>query len=341
MKRIGFLGKIIFWINIIAVILLAVSFITPYIPPRKFPTLSMLSLAVSPLLLINMVFALYWLLRLRKQMLWSVFVLIIAYFHFNSTYEFASEGDPANYKNTLKVMSYNVRLFNAYEKDPPENTQQIIDELITEENPDIIFIQEYYRNSDVEFPEYPYRLVHFKNDKVLLGHAIFSRYPLMNRGGFNFRRTGNNSLYADVAVDQDTVRLYNVHLQSIGITPSVDYIQEGDKEKLRQRLGLAFMKQQEQMETILEHKDNSPYPVLLCGDFNNTSFSYIYREFNKGMTDAFEARGGGLGSTFSFDSYPMRIDYIFSSTKMDVLKFETIKKTFSDHYPIIATLGWN
>ena len=59
------------------------------------------------------------------------------------------------------------------------------------------------------------------------------------------------------------------------------------------------------------------------------------------MVDAFEARGGGLGTTFSFDSYPMRIDYIFTSTKMDVIRFETIKKTFSDHYPITATLGWN
>lgn len=341
MKRIGFLGKIIFWLNIIAVILLAVSFATPYIPPQKFPTLSMLSLAVSPLLLINFLFAVYWLIQLRRQMLWSVFVLIIAYFHFNATYEFASEGDPATYSNTVKVLSYNVRLFNAYEKETNGSPQETISELLETEEPDLVFIQEYYRDSEVEFPNYPYRLVHFKNNKVQLGHAIFSKYPLINRGGFNFQRTGNNAIYADMVRNEDTIRLYNVHLQSIGIKPSVEHIQEGDKEKLRQRLGLAFMKQQTQVEAIIAHKDLSPYPVILGGDLNNTSFSYIYRTLQKGMTDAFEARGGGLGTTFSFDSYPMRIDYIFTSTKMDVLKFETIKKTFSDHYPITAILGWN
>jgi len=341
MKKIGFLGKIILWVNILVVVLLAISFITPYIAPRTFPTLSLLSLAVSPLLLLNLLFAAYWLIRLRKQILWSLFVLIVAYFHFNSTYEFSSEGDPSEYTQTLKVLSYNVRLFNAYEKNPTTDASELISEVLQEQDPDVICIQEYYKGSDMDFSAYPYRFIHFKNDKVHLGHAIFSKYPIHGRGGFEFKRSGNNAIYVNVVKGEDTLRVYNVHLQSLGIEPSVDYLQDGDKERLRQRMAGAFIKQQGQMEAVVTHKEASPHPVILCGDLNNTSFSFVYRKIKKGMTDAFEARGGGLGATFSFDSYPMRIDYIFTSTKMDVITFETIKKTFSDHYPISATLGWH
>lgn len=76
------------------------------------------------------------------------------------------------------------------------------------------------------------------------------------------------------------------------------------------------------------------------GDFNNTPFSYTYHTLQAGMQDAFVERGHGLGTTFLFDSYPMRIDYILVSPQLNVLSFETVKKSFSDHYPISATVGW-
>ena len=58
------------------------------------------------------------------------------------------------------------------------------------------------------------------------------------------------------------------------------------------------------------------------------------------MKDSYLERGNGLGTTYLFDSYPMRIDYIFASEAFDILNFETIRQTFSDHYPIISTVGW-
>ncbi|MAP53378.1 endonuclease/exonuclease/phosphatase family protein [Altibacter sp.] len=336
----GLLHSVIYWCNIIAVILLVISFVLPYLRPSDFPTLSLLSLAVSPLLLLNVLFMIYWMFRGKRTFLVSMVVLIIAYFHFNPFFEFSSEGDASEYAQSLSLLSYNVRLFNAYEKDPSEGVSETIHNIIQNDTPDIICIQEYYRESTFDFSEYPYQFIHFKDGNNKLGHAIFSKFPFAKTGAFDFDNSHNNTLFADVVKGKDTVRIYNLHLQSLGILPRVEFLQEGDKERLRKRMSRAFVMQEGQSAAILAHKAMSPYPVIICGDFNNTPFSYVYRKLQEEMTDAFVERGRGIGTTFKFDGYPMRIDYILASDRFDVLQFKTIKKSFSDHYPVKATLGW-
>ena len=334
------INNIIFWGNLLAAFLLLVSFILPYLPPKTFPTLSLLSLVVSLLIIVNILFALYWALQLRKRFLVSFIVLVFSYFYFNVFYEISSEGDISKYENTLDVLSYNVRLFNAYEKDPEIDASSTILEILKEENPDVICFQEFYKYNKIDFSAYKYQYIHFKTKRVELGHAILSKYPIINTGAFDFEGTYNNALYADILKGKDTIRIYNVHLQSLGIIPRVSFLQESDNEILRKRVSLAFEKQQLQVETILEHKDKTNNPVIICGDFNNTPFSYSYRKLKSGMNDAFRHRGNGLGTTFNFDRYPMRIDYIMASEDLDILSFETMKKTFSDHFGVRATVGW-
>lgn len=347
MKKSGIFGKFIFWINCIAAFFLVVSFILPYVPPKSYPTVSLLSLIVSPLILLNVIFALYWLLRGKVvKLLLSTGVLIMAYFFFNSFIEFSSEGDANQFRSTLKVMSFNVHLFNIYEEDSLVN----ITEIMGSTKPDIICIQEYSRNQKIDFSAYPYQYIYFRERKnnrgvvlkeIDFGHAILSKYPIINKGAFDFKDTFNNGLFVDIIKSQDTIRVYNLHLESMGILPKVSYLQESDTRKLLGRMSDGFKRQQSQMEEVLAHKANSPYPVLLAGDFNNTPFSFVYGKMKKGMKDAYLERGNGLGTTFSFDSYPMRIDYILTSKTFEILSFETIKKTFSDHYPIIAKVGWS
>ena len=139
---------------------------------------------------------------------------------------------------------------------------------------------------------------------------------------------------------KDTIRLYNLHLQSFGIIPEVQFLQESNKEKLLRRVSANFKKQESQIHAVLKHKSKSKHPVILSGDFNNTPFSYTYRKLKNEMQDAFRERGNGLGTTFWFDGFPLRIDYIFASPEFDILTFETFKKTFSDHQAIHTTVGW-
>ncbi|OAB81572.1 endonuclease [Cochleicola gelatinilyticus] len=341
----GFFGKLIFWLNSVAAFLLVLSFVLPYVPPKSYPNLSLLSLAVSPLLVINALFAVYWLVRMRRQMLLSILVLAIAYFHFNEFVQFSSEGDASEYEQSLKLLSYNVRLFNAYEKDGDNSeasnkVASTVASILKEEDPDVLCIQEYYRKETVDFSAYPYKYIHFKDDKTKLGHAIFSKYPMARQGAFNFDGTYNNALYVDIVKGADTIRIYNLHLQSLGIQPQVSYLQEGNKDRLRQRISYAFSKQQDQLSEILKHAKQSKYPVIFAGDFNNTPFSYNYKTIQETYSDAFLERGNGIGTTFLFDSYPMRIDFIFTDPDFNVIDFETIQNSFSDHYPISATVGW-
>lgn len=333
-------NKLIYWGTLLAAILLLISFVLPYMPPKRFPTLSLLSLIVSLLILVNMLFAIYWAVQRNRNFFLPFAVLFISYFYFNVFYEVSSEGDASQFKNTLSVLSYNVRLFNAYEKHPGTEVSQIIDEILFEEHPDIVCVQEYYKPNTVDFSIYPYQYIHFKSEKAKLGHAIFSKYPLLNTGGFDFHDTYNNTLFADVVKGKDTLRIYSVHLQSLGIIPRVSFLQDSDNEKLRKRVSGAFEKQQNQIEAILEHRKQTKYPVIVCGDFNNTPFSYSYRKLKEGMQDAFRERGNGLGTTFKFEKFPMRIDYIFASEGLEIISFDTMKKTFSDHYAVRATVGW-
>ena len=200
--------------------------------------------------------------------------------------------------------------------------------------------REYNKKNKIDFSEYPYRYIHFRG-KNILGHAIFSKYPLINTYSFDFEDSYNNTLSADLVKGSDTLRIYNIHLQSLSIKPSVSYLQEADNEMLRKKISIRFIKQQEQVETILEHKNNSRYPVIISGDFNNTPFSYVYHKVSESMNDAFVEAGNGIGATYLFEYYPMRIDYILASNELQILSFNTIKKTFSDHYPIRATIGWD
>jgi endonuclease/exonuclease/phosphatase family metal-dependent hydrolase len=283
----------------------------------------------------------YWLVQLKKRLLFSLLVLLFAHFHFNSFFEFSTENDNETYNNALSVLSYNVRLFNAYEKNPKINVSQFFTKLIKEQNPDVLFVQEYFHENEISFSDYPFNFIHYNDSKGKFGHALFSKFPIINTGAFDFEDSNNNTLFADIIIRNDTIRVYNLHLQSLGIEPSVSSLQNGDKERLRKRLTRTFKKQQSQSDMVIQHKSRSPFPVLMCGDFNNTSFSYVYRKLKSEMRDAFVEKGSGIGTTYMFDFYPMRLDYIMTSNDFDIVEFKTHHSSFSDHFPISATLGWN
>ena len=161
-----------------------------------------------------------------------------------------------------------------------------------------------------------------------MGNAIFSKNPLINKGAFDFKDTGNNTIYADVVKGKDTLRVYSVHLQSIGILPEVQFLQDTDNSRLRNKFVSAFEKQQFQIDAIQNHKQKAKHLVIICGDFNNTPFSYSYRKMKGTMNDSFKERGNGFGATFLFDCFSLRIDDILISPALELLSFMTLKNTF-------------
>ena len=139
MKKLSFFGKILFWCNSIVAVLLLVSFILPYLPPKQFSSLSLLSLGVSPLIVLTFLFGVYWLVKFKKQFIVSAVMLVVAYFFFNPFYKFPSNEQLSSSENTISVLSYNVRLFNAYQKDiDTTRISEVFDSTLKTAKPDVI-----------------------------------------------------------------------------------------------------------------------------------------------------------------------------------------------------------
>jgi endonuclease/exonuclease/phosphatase family metal-dependent hydrolase len=236
-------------------------------------------------------------------------------------------------------MNYNVRLFNLYNWIPEEHIETQITDLIKKEHPDVISFQEYQPQDNVDLSFYKYKYEKLSGTRVQYGQAIFSQYPIIASGSIAFPNTANNAIYVDVVKHKDTIRIYNVHLQSLRIDADVENLKTEDSERLFKRISKTFKKQQLQTELFIKHKDKSPYKMVICGDFNNTAFSYVYKEIKGDLVDAFQEAGNGFGRTFNFKYFPIRIDFILVDKAFKINGFKTLEDKLSDHYPIIAKLS--
>lgn len=340
MKKRGFFNQFIFFINSVFAVFLLLSIGVAYIPPQQLPFIALLSLVVSMLLIINVLFLVYWLVRLRRELFLSLVVLLLCVVQYNSFYRFGKGEVPSAQNNQLKVMNFNVRLFNVYDwiKDPTIPHQ--IAQFIAETKPDVISFQEYSHNEAVSLAEYPHSYIHLVKEKPPFGQAIYSKYPIIHKGSLGFKNTANNAIFVDIIKNNDTLRVYNVHLESMQVHESdVDFNQENSKRLLR-RMAQSFQKQEEQVHLLTTHLENTHHKAILMADLNNTAFSYVYRTLKGSKKDAFAQRGTGLGSTFLFKKIPLRIDFIFADPKFSILEFDTHQKELSDHFPISAVLSW-
>lgn len=338
LKQLSKFQKFIFWINIVLVILLFLACITRHLTIENFSFLTFISLSVPALVLINLLFISYWLLlKKRKLILPSLVVLIIGYFSLGTFYKLNFfEDKPAD--NDLKVMSFNVRYFNKNENIKSETVFEDTKSFIDTEDPDIICFQEPDFLKRNEFKKYPHFFLKYIDvyGRGLLG--IYSKYPIINKGMITFPKTHSNASFADIAYKNDTIRVYNVHLESLGITPGNRILRSKRSDKVIRMLNFSFKKQLEQAKILEDHIASSPYKTLLCGDFNNTQFSNIYKTIKGDLQDTFIEQGSGYGRTLDFHRIPVRIDFIFADKSFEVTSHKNYDVLFSDHYPVMASL---
>ena len=338
MKKLSFLNKIIFFLNSVAAIILLLSYVLPFIPPKTFSILSVLSLSVPFLILLNVLFFGYWLFKLKKQFFLSFFVLTIGYFSFGSLYKFSTSKSNED-ANSLSIMNYNVRLFNLYDWISEDNIEMKTIDFIKEKSPDVISFQEYHPHKNIDLSFFKYKFEKLSGNKTKYGQAIFSQYPIINSGSIEFPSTSNNAVFVDIVKQEDTIRVYNVHLQSLHIDANVDKLAQEDSERLFKSVGQTFEMQQFQSELFLKHKKQCKYKMIICGDFNNTAFSYVYKEIKGNLQDAFKVAGNGFGRTYDFKFFPTRIDFILVDESFSVDTFKTYDIHYSDHFPVMAKVS--
>ena len=266
--------------------------------------------------------------------------------------------------NALRIMSWNVEHFDILEhKTHPETKQKML-QLIKDYQPDIACFQEMVGSDNVpeainyipdfmreeRFEDYHYSYnpkLNFDNEHHF-GIITFSKYPIINRQTISFYPNDYNSIfqYTDIVKDTDTFRVFNIHLQSLKFTATnLEYIDKPtikDQEDIQKskslisKLKTGFLKRKVQAERIKAEIDKSPYPIIVCGDFNDVPNSYAYNTIGKGLQNTFAEKGSGIGRTFSGISPTLRIDNIFASEPFTVLQYTRIPKKMSDHFPLIS-----
>lgn len=333
-------------LNLVLIVLTFIAYLLPFLAPKIFPFLSVLTLFMPLFFLANVLFFLYWAIQFKKRMILSGLVLFIGITFFNKFYKFSTKDFQESDKD-FTVMSYNVRLFNVFKWLDRDDIPDTILEFINTQNPDILCIQEFSNSANIDLKIYPYKYVLMEGKQIKTGQAIFSKFPIIDQGLIVFPHSNNNVVFADIKKGKDIIRVYNMHLQSIKISPDVGEISENidviDQQKskyLYGRISKAFKQQQEQAAIFKEHEKDCKYPIIICGDMNNSAFSYVYRNIKGKLRDSFEEAGTGFGATYKFKYYPARIDYIFADETMEVKQFESFSDfQNSDHFPIMAKLS--
>lgn len=331
-----------YFFNIVLTVLTFLAYILPFLAPKLFPFLSVFTLVMPLMLILNFLFFLYWLFQLKRQMLLSGLVLLLGITFISKFYKFSgvkAEAETADFT----LMSYNVRLFNLYDWLPRKDVPDSIMAFVKEYHPDILCFQEYSPVENVNFKQYRHKYIYTnQRDHGKFGQAIYSKFPIINEGSIPFPNSSNNVIFADIKKGKDTLRVYSMHLQSIKISPDIhEKFDEAKSKIIFRRMSNAFKEQQNQAELFEKHKKECPHPMIICGDLNNSAFSYVYRSVKGKMKDAFEEAGKGFGKSYNFKYYPARIDYIFTDKNLEVKEYTTFQKFVnSDHFPVMTRLKY-
>lgn len=305
----------------------------------SFFEFSLMNLFVPAVVLINIGFFLFWLLRTKWVFLLFMVAFLIGYAEWGLLYQFPRTLVHAS-PNTIKVMTYNVRLFNRYDWIKNEDIPERIQYFVRQEQPDVICFQEYSKNESPEFSSYPYQYIQPVQPNGKSGIAILSKFPITDSGYINFDNSTNSGIFADIEHRGKKARVYNLHLESLRINLKDTLITNRNSEGLQLKFNQVFKKQLEQIKQFEAVDVENQLPSIICTDLNNSQFSSIYRTLKQGRNDAFKESGTGLGTTFNFSYFPLRIDFILADPVFKVNAFKSYDNYLSDHLPIMATLGW-
>lgn len=352
----GFLRNMVFWLNWLFAAGLILADMAVYISPVRTVVPAYFGLAFPYFLFANFIFLILWMLRMRWHFLLPFIAILLSIPNISNSFALRMDEPPAVEVGT-KILSYNIRYFDRYNWTQQENTSTRLMDFILESEAEVICLQEYL------FEKGNQKMNKFHQDLEGLGYslyfqkltpdsktglALFSKFPIAEKGLISFDQSTNLAIYADIQLPDSKLRIYNLHLQSFHLNhreyQMFDGIQFEDNERnldlirrLGGILGKAYRQRALQAEQVSAHIHESPYPVLVCGDFNDTPVSYTYRKIRSGLEDAFKQGGRGFSTTYLDRRLPaFRIDYILHSPLIQIEDYEVGKVRFSDHFPIWA-----
>lgn len=340
-------------LGVIAVFLLADS--ARVVNPETFLLPSYLGLAFPLIAILNFCFLFWWIIRRKWYLIFSLLSFLLCQESIKETFPIHFNKEEPTQEG-LKVLTYNVHLFDFYKK---KNQNSVLG-YIRNSGADIVCIQEYGFSKKKDFLKeseiaetlsdtYPYCHTDIGeiNSARTFGVATYSKYPILSRQKINYESKHNSSIRTEISVNGQKITVINCHLESNKIT-------ENDKELIKQlsskldnetakttadqlskKLGPSYRLRAKQAEAIAEIITNCKTPIILCGDFNDVPISYTYNTIKgENLLSAYAENGCGYGYTFSEKMFPFRIDHILYSKGLESCEYKIDTVTHSDHYPV-------
>jgi len=337
------------WLNVFVIFATFLAYLSPYFSPEQYWGFSIFGLAYPWLLLVNILLLIFWGVLKKRYFFLFLASILMGWGHVSSLLGVNFSSDEKSEK-AIKVMTYNAHNFYYLNKvKKKKNRKKIEKELMEwiEKNKSVaIFCMQELGGRSIFFNQLDWPYEHRLTGKTA---SIYSKFPILNKGSIPFKKSSNSALWADLDLGNNKkVRVYSIHLQSSQIDlKEIDVVAEGKIKEKETWLGLkgmfskfknASIIRSRQAEKVMGHVAQSPYPVIVGGDFNETPLSYIYRLFSKKLNNAFQAKGSGIGSTYGGKIPALKIDYIFTDPRIKILDHNIDRVPFSDHYPMTSHL---
>ena len=259
----------------------------------------------------------------------------------------------------ITILTWNTGRMGEFKK--PEKNEVL--QYLLSQDADVICLQEVDVYKDAKYltlpdvkktlsKKYPYSYIDFSvyDKRHQYGTMVWAKYPLINKQSIHYQSRGNLSNRCDIVVGKDTFRLINNHLQSYGFKAQdleefdAQHNYEGFEKsynKVKKKWTQAVPLRNEQARVVRKEIDDSPYPVIVVGDFNAIELSYVYWHISRGLHDAWRSlHWFDYGATCVHRGIGVRIDYIFCSDPLVPIRSSVPHPSGSDHLPVIATLAW-
>jgi endonuclease/exonuclease/phosphatase family metal-dependent hydrolase len=353
-------------LNTIVCVLFLISCLAPFFNTDKAWFIGFLTLCIPYLVTLLFFSFLFWLIAKPVLALIPLVTLGIGYKQCKVIFAMHIPKDFVEKKDTsmLRMVDWNVGsmygLSNNIEIKKHDRIE--IANVVLKQQPDIICLQE-FNHSYTQGPgadniglfsaSYPYSF--FSRDYVKGngfyegGSIIFSKYPIIDSGKINYPdHIAESLIYIDVARSTDTFRIYTLHLQSFKFKDTdyarIEKIKQNDtsisaSKNIYQKMKLAFVRRGIQAETIRHAIDQSPYPSIICGDFNDVPGSFTYWHILGERQDAFLAKNFGIGRTYYALAPTLRIDYIMPDDHFTINQFNIIDEGLSDHLMLVSDMS--
>ncbi|WP_069660192.1 endonuclease/exonuclease/phosphatase family protein [Arcticibacter eurypsychrophilus] len=363
-RGIGLARKSVLFLNLVFVVLILLSYLSSITSPSVLWPLAFLGLAYPFFLCIHIAFIIFWILSKPVYALISMMTVIIGWKFLTGTIGFRESNAievPKTSRDMIRVMTWNVHEFKPFDLKNNRPVRDQMLEVIRNEKPDILCLQEYYSKrrgesnikrliTEILDADHYHVYEEFSNPWELKGMVIFSRIPFTDTGSVKFPNSngGNEAIYADFKYKKKKFRVYNIHLQSISFKPEdYEYIKTVKDEintdvessrRIGSRLKRAFIKRSEQVIILSRHMKDYPNSLVVTGDFNDTPTSFAVNKLSYELKNAFREKGSGFGMTYNGEFPNFQIDYILVSKDFQVKSYLTVNKKLSDHYPVRSDL---